>query len=312
MSRKLLSLFTLLALASGIVLSCTEVMERNCSYTGACSDDPTTGGTSNSGGTAPGGAGTGAGDAPSTCTPACDDPTPLCDENTNQCVECLDHSDCTDNATARCDAGVCKPCDDSSQCTNSDSTACDAKTGECVECLNEEHCDEHVCHPATKTCTNIPARELHACEACEYDAQCQVGQVCVETKYSYPEEGVVGTFCLWKHDAPPPGPNGTCGLSSRPFAKTSPVTSVDGEETIVCELRTTTCPALLQHGTEVPDCTTPFTDDAACGAPGFNDGRCRYKDEFNQTPMCSYPCGGNEDCRPGFTCPAAGDQYCSL
>src|SRR5690606_39097717 len=125
-------------------------------------------------------------------------PTPFCDPEANQCVQCLDHADCTDNAHPRCDAGVCKPCTDDSHCTSSDAPACDTKTGRCVECLTEAHCDDHVCDPATKTCTDLPAHELHACESCQYDAQCQVGQVCVETRYDDPEERVVGTFCLWK------------------------------------------------------------------------------------------------------------------
>ena len=98
-------------------------------------------------------------------------------------------------------------------------------------------------------------------------------------------------------------------MSSRPWARLETVTTVDGEAGVeICTLRTTTCVAFNQHSD--PDCDTAFADEQ-CGAPGQNDGRCRERAGDMMT-LCTYPCLGTEDCRSGSTCPAAGDQYCSI
>lgn len=240
---------------------------------------------------------------------ACEDETPYCDPDKRECVECLDNDACGDD-TPLCEDNVCVGCSAPEDCAPLDLAQC-LPNGKCVACTSEADCDDKVCDPTTNTCTTLPAHTLNACETCEHDAQCQVGQVCVEMKYADPAEGVVGSFCFWKKDAAAVGaPNGTCGLNSRPFASQLDVTSVDGVEATICTLATTTCPAMLQFRTTVTGCSTPGTDDVACGASDFNDGRCRLNGASQ--PKCTYPCSGNEDCKPGFTCPATGDQYCSL
>ena len=231
----------------------------------------------------------------------------------NECVSCLDNSHCTEPAASVCDldTNTCTGCEDNESCAHLESLSiCNAETSACVQCLTADDCGGKVCDPATCSCTELTAGTEFACEACQYDAQCAPGHVCVEMSYSNPTEGVVGSFCLWQREAALPGPNGSCGLNSQPFAQQATVETVDGAEAIVCRPRTTTCVALLQHSITVAGCAVEFTDDAACGAENFNDGRCRYNP--SSEPRCSYPCLGNEDCKAGATCPSAGDQYCSL
>lgn len=238
----------------------------------------------------------------------------VCDPTTEQCVACLENADCAEVAAPRCESNVCKGCLDADDCAHfEDETLCDPESGACVACRGSEDCDGNVCHPHTKTCTDLPVRQKHACEPCQHDAECQEGQLCVETTYDDPSTGVVGAFCLWRRDAPLPGPQGTCGPNSRPYARAAEVVSVDGEAAIVCRLRTTTCTALLQHSSPVEGCETPFMDDAACGHPDFNDGRCRFNDDIEKLPRCTYPCLGNEDCQAGSSCTAGGsNRYCNF
>ncbi len=234
----------------------------------------------------------------------------VCDESTKACVECVEHADCGDATKPLCEDNACTGCGAPVDCTALGLAQC-LPSGACGACTSEADCDGKVCDPETNTCTNLAAHELNACEACEHDAQCQVGQVCVEMKYNDPAEGLVGNFCLWRKDATAVGaPNGTCGLNSRPFASQVDVTSVDGEENVtICTLATTTCPAVLQYRTTVSGCVTPGVDDGACGDPDFNDGRCRLNGASQ--PKCTYPCVGNEDC-PAGTCTAAINGVCSL
>jgi len=248
---------------------------------------------------------------------ACTSATPVCDTTSNTCVACNVSSDCSSLAAPQCNVTthVCEACTADAACMGRPgTTVCDtAAGGDCVQCTadNRMACGANVCAPATNTCTTLPSRALQACEACLHDAQCQTGQLCVATVYADPPpERTVGSFCLWRRSAPLPGPTGTCGLGSRPYAATRTATSTDGVSDSICDLRTTTCPALLQQATPVTGCAVPFTDDAACGAPMFNDGRCRLNGAAE--PRCSYPCGGIEDCRSGFSCPSVGDQFCSI
>lgn len=335
-----------------LATSCGEHMafEVRTSSTGGYAGAGGTGGGSSGGSgsktggaSSGGGAGTGTGSKSGTgassggCTETCRGATPYCDagecvacrdaddckkadkpfcaESTKSCVECEEHESCTDLSKPVCEAGSCTGCTESPQCARfSETPVCDEASGMCVGCLTEADCDGKVCDPRTHECTEFDAHALNACRECEYDAQCRVGQVCVEMTYTDTGPGVVGRFCQWLKDAAPPGPNGTCGLSSQPYARQAEVVSVDGVPATICTLRTTTCPAFVQHAKAVSGCDDPYADDSACGAEGFNDGRCRrVNPESESSPtMCSYPCGGNEDCRAGFTCPSAGDQYCSL
>ncbi len=165
----------------------------------------------------------------------------LCDLDTQACVECLEQSDCVDPEAPVCDDGACTGCADEGDCSRFDSTpVCNAKAQACVECTDESHCDGKVCDPAAGTCTTLTAHEVRDCGACEYDAQCQLNQLCVE-HHPDPGDGVEGTYCSWKKDASP-GPEGTCPSSS---SRQAEVTSVDGVVATICEPKTTSCVAIL-------------------------------------------------------------------
>ena len=271
------------------------------------------------------------------CGGACSGETPVCDEASGECVECITGADCEaadaplcveracvecegngncDSVTAsRCgENNACAGCEGDEDCAHLSGTpACDEMSGTCVECMSSTDCDGNVCHPREHTCTDQRARSLEACQACVHDEECREGQLCVETSYEDPPPArSVGSYCLWKRDATGgDAPNGACGLGSRPYAQPRAATSVDGESATICELRTTTCPALLHHATAVSGCDSATVEaSTACGVPDVNDGRCRLNGSGQ--PRCTYPCLGGEDCRPGSTCPAVGDQYCSI
>ncbi len=331
--RKLLFGTSAALLSALLLASCLDANTvDDCNNTRTCADS-SSGGSGTGGGAGSSSGGTGDGGSTggsSACAETCAAPKGVCDEDAKKCVECLKDEQCSDGV---CDEASksCVECVEHADCgaatkplcENSACTGCSAKedceqvglaqclpSGACVACTSETDCEGKVCDPETNTCTNLDAHELNACETCEHDAQCQVGQVCVGTTYSDPTEGSVGNFCLWRKDATGVGaPNGVCG-TFRPFAQSASITSVDGATTNVCQLATTTCVAFLQYRTTVAGCTTPGIDDAACGAAGFNDGLCRL--DGDSLPKCTYRCDTNEDCKAGRTCPATGDQYCSL
>lgn len=291
----------------------------------------TDGGASNAGGARSGGEGGEAsgGAPPQPCDDACKDETPFCDEDNDECVGCLGHGDCEDPTKPMCSLEKkCVPCMDDFTCKDTlgltDTKVCldgtedtmtgeqRASTGECVECGISKDCGGAICDPETQECidgTRYKGRGI--CDPCIDDRECLDGMLCVEMRFDDPSEGVVGSFCLWRRDAALPGPNGTCGINSRPYATTlAKALSVNGVEADVCAPATTTCPAIKQHRTTVEGCQTEFEDDDACGAAGFNDGKCRL--DGNSDPKCTYLCGGPEDC-PGFSCFDTGtEKYCAL
>lgn len=241
----------------------------------------------------------------------CGGTTPRCDTMTGNCVECLSHDECEQPGEPACIAGRCEPCTDDAQC-DGNTPACDVDTGRCVQCTasNRLACGPTACRP-DHTCSAHLAGGQQACQPCDTDLNCQIGQLCVELSYGNPPPArSVGSFCQWRRDAMGVGaPGGTCGLTSQPYAQSTSARSVDGTSAIICTLATTTCPALFQHRTAVPGCDAAGQD-SACGASGFNDGRCRENGAGE--PLCTYPCLGTEDCRAGSTCPVAGDQFCSI
>jgi hypothetical protein len=303
-------------LAVALPLSCDRF--ASCEETLSCGkggEGGASGGVPGSGGSNLGGGGAGTGgtiDPCDTCTGA----TPICND-AKECVECLESTDCMSASKSLCDTATntCSGCSGDADCTHLSATPlCETTSQTCIECKSENDCvvgaDKFVCAPDTHKCTTTKVHSVDVCQECAHDLDCQVGQYCVEMSYTLPTAGVVGKFCLWDKTAMGAGPNGACGTFP-PYAKSQSIKSVDGTDATVCSLATTTCPALNQFRTTVSGCTdvSPTSNDA-CGATGFNDGRCRLDGDSN--PMCTYPCSVNEDCSPGSTCPASGDKYCSL
>lgn len=245
-------------------------------------------------------------------TSACATGEDFCNEM-GECVECRTSTDCPEG-TPICDRGTCQPCSTRTECADRDPAlpVCDMGAGTCVQCTTEDasECPEGVCKP-DGTCSDHPAEQV-ACRACDTDANCAEGLLCVELRFGGEP---YGSFCQWRRDAAPPGPDGQCAderMASQPWYLLVPgAESVDDETADICTLRTTTCPAFLQHQTEVTGCEEPFDDDAACGVEGVSDGRCR--DNPGGNPRCTYPCAADEDCPSPFTCPApGGDRVCSI
>jgi hypothetical protein len=314
---------------------------------GSSSGGAKSGGASNSGGaTHAGGSNTGGvatsggmggeaagGAPPKPCDGKCKGDTPFCDEGDKDvpkddtCVACLKQADCKEPTMPMCLVGACVPCKDDFSCTDTlgltDAPVClngaedgvtdevRPDTGECVECGTSSDCGGAICDAETLTCiegTSYKGKGL--CDACTDDRECKDGQLCVEMEFSNPTLGVVGSFCQWRKDAALPGPAGTCGINSQPYATSAKMVSANGVEADICTLATTTCPALKQHRTAVAGCEVEFVDDDACGVEGFNDGKCRL--DGNSDPKCTYRCGGPEDC-DGFTCFDTGsEKYCAL
>src|SRR5690606_2485778 len=119
----------------------------------------------------------------------CAAPTPFCDLEQQECAECLENSDCTAPEAAACDAGSCSPCQSNADCEHlSGTTVCDVAAGECVECTGTDYAscglngdDEPVvCDSRTRTCTDQVEHDRGLCVACVSDANCALGQLCVQ------------------------------------------------------------------------------------------------------------------------------------
>ena len=232
------------------------------------------------------------------CLADTDCPNQVCDQNT--CVDCARDADCPDAAASQCQNNVCVGCTDSTHCAHLPGTGvCDA--GTCVECtgLDDSACGGNVCDSRLQTCTTFAPATLGLCQSCVSDAQCFDGMLCVPMTFAAADgtgPAEVGTYCLWERDATGiNAPNGSC-FAVRPYVSAKSATSLDGTQTTVCGLATTTCPGLDDFRR---DCTAPGIDDD-CGAPGFDDGLCVAVDVV--TNKCTVVCGGDDDCRDGFTC----------
>jgi hypothetical protein len=113
MTRRMLgALVTVLVASAGAALSCTEVLDKNCQYTGTCPEASGAGGLS-SGGTQNGG-GAGEGGA-SACAEPFAGTTPLCDSASGECVQCTATEGCPDG---HCDGGRCVECLETPHCTS--------------------------------------------------------------------------------------------------------------------------------------------------------------------------------------------------
>ena len=346
--RHLTILMCVAASAALVLPSCVEKLGDDCENTATCASEgdgdhtTATGGNGGDGdgdtggsGASTGGRGDGGAPPSGACDPVCtgsevckeagdtgtcvecletDDCTDaLCDTATNTCAECLENADCGADAPV-CSAGACEGCSTSTDCEDrSGTTVCESASGACVECLSEADCSAgtKVCDPAANTCTALDARALSACQECVHDAQCAVGQLCVEQVF---DSEVVGNFCTWRKDGRPATVSASCFSAGEPYAgqPADPVTSVDGASAVLCTLRSTSCPAFLQHSQLVTGCTdeTPTSDDA-CGATDLDDGLCRQNTGGDS--LCTYPCRSAEDCSGSTTtCVGAPDGYCSL
>lgn len=234
------------------------------------------------------------------CVETSDCTDAICDPATNTCVECTANTDCPDAAASACVTNVCTPCSTNDDCTHiGGAGVCDA--GTCVECTGTDYaaCGGNVCDSRLKTCTGFAPGSGNLCGECVSDAQCRDGQLCIPMMFDKADgtgPAEVGTFCLWEQaSVGANAPNGDC-FTVRPYVRATASTSLDGVASTFCGLAVSTCPALEHYRT---DCATAGMDDL-CGAPGFNDGYCVAAGAL--TTKCTVACGGDDDCRPGFSC----------
>ena len=260
-----------------------------------CCDDPNyadpthcdnlggSGGTGASGPTGGGGTagngGGGGGSAP--CGGNCAGDTPLCDETKMECVACLDHDNCTDAGSAKCDDGSCVACDDSAQCVGvTDLGVCDA--GTCVECNVDDATacgGGETCDLLVSQCVGVAAGSVANCEACSNDEQCENGHRCIPMDF---EMSAYGHYCLKEADP---------SCNDQPF--TVPINKPSLNEaaaTNYCgiEQDLATCEAVLAlvqnwqcSGTDgmcTPDGILPeeAVPGALCKTVGLTDNRCTY------------------------------------
>ncbi len=260
----------------------------------------------------------------------CAAPTPACDVTTHACVECTKKIDCSDAAKPQCDPvqQACVECVAQSDCTSATASACVGNA--CVACTKDEECSNIagkgvcdagacvqctgknfaacgqsggtplVCDSLKRTCSTSKQQSAGLCQTCVTDAQCKAGQMCVLDKFGNPAQDV-GYFCHWKKGDSAGGAPTACSLTGKPYSATQPaVTSIDGNVSDICNLRTSTCIANNQFGAK--DCTVATTpSDSLCGfAPG-EDSKCAVFDAGASSYRCTMTCLVPEDC-PGATC----------
>jgi len=248
----------------------------------------------------------------------------LCDTGKNTCVECLSSTDCKSASASTCIAGQCEPCASNADCSHlSGTTVCktvsasesdagaepgdaDASPNECVQCTGTQYsaCGQSagknlVCNSLTNTCSTSAEHSGGLCTPCVTDAQCPLGEMCVEEVFNGQS---VGYFCFFKQGDTAHGAPASCFTNGRPYSGVlKGAVSIDGAAADICSLRGSTCTALNEFSQT--DCTssTNTANDQACGfAPGV-DSKCAE----SSTPgvySCTTTCLSDLDCRIGVTC----------
>jgi hypothetical protein len=207
----------------------------------------------------------------------------------NTCVQCTSNADCTGAGAALCQNNACVPCVGDADCAHLDTNGAAAggtlgvcDTGTCVECTGPKRaaCGTNVCNSLTKVCSTQAAGSADLCETCVSDAACASTARCVTQTFG---GASVGFFCFPLATGAAPG---TCG--GRFYLDSTIIPTIDAEQPTptVCELRETTCPALLAY-TRADPCDTS----ADCGIASVADGICDAV-----LDVCTVPCGGGSDC----------------
>jgi hypothetical protein len=273
------------------------------------------------------------------CDGACTAPKPICDEPTDTCVECLEEADCASGAkkkcdtaaktcvaclestdcptaaAAKCDAGACVKCTSNDDCSHVDGkNVCDTVAGECVQCTGKDYAScgmdmgtPLVCDTLKRTCTTNKEHAADLCKTCVSDANCKLGEACVLEKY----DGIdIGYFCFWKQGDTGNGAPSDCFTEGKPYAGVQVnATSVDGQKSDICTLRSSTCIARNQFSSK--DCKSGATgENSLCGSTPPKDAKC---DQVGASAnyRCTMTCGSDEDCPGVFTCNTSTD-VCEL
>jgi hypothetical protein len=249
--------------------------------------------------------------------------TPLCDTAKNTCVECLSSADCKSPAASLCNGGTCIPCAANADCSHlSGTTVCktgsasesdagaepgDAGTSpnECVQCTGTDYaaCGQSggknlVCNSLTNTCSTSAEHSAGLCKTCVSDAQCTLGEMCVEEMFNGQSAGY---FCFYKQGDSANGAPASCISNGRPYSGVlKNAVSIDGKTADICSLVTSTCTALNEY--RAKDCTSGATaNDQTCGfAPGV-DSKCASTSTAGVF-LCTTTCLSDLDCKIGVAC----------
>ena len=237
----------------------------------------------------------------------------FCDLGPKICVECLASANCTSPTASLCLAGTCSPCAANNDCSHiagkgictaalADADA-GAETGTCVECSGTEYAacsgdagTGRVCDSLTNTCSDELEHSAGLCQPCVSDAQCALGELCVELKVN----GVsAGHFCFWKQGDAANGAPADCTLE-HPYVKiVEGAVSIDGNSATICGLRVSSCTALNQYSQTSCASATNSAKDSLCGvAPGV-DSKCQT---YGTQHLCTVTCLSDFDCKLGVSC----------
>lgn len=315
--RNLLGLLVAIPTIAAAVSAGCGTDAENCEKIGTCAPSTGTttegsgasgvagsggsGATGGSGGSGGSGAMGGGGSAP--CDGACSGDTPLCDETKMECVACLDHDNCTDAGTAKCDDGTCVACDDSAQCVGvTDLDVCDE--GLCVECnvVDATACEGgETCDLLANECIDVAAGSVGNCEACSNDDQCEADHRCIALDFQGQPHG---HYCLMKQ----PG-------CDNPFLATVNKPSLNGvAATNYCGVSEdlATCEAIEAL---IDDWRCPSGMDGMCGP--VNMAEVAVPGALCETVSgganrCTYACSVGGQCPTGVMCGDGGgsSDYC--
>jgi hypothetical protein len=242
----------------------------------------------------------------------------FCNTTSNTCVQCLTSPACTTATASRCDAGECKPCATNADCAHiSGKGVCDA--GECVQCTGKNYaaCGTHptsqkplVCDSRARTCTTTKQeRSTGLCGGCVSDAECMLGQLCVQQRFGTPVQDV-GYFCVWKQGDTVNGAPADCATQGRPYVRAiTNAMSIDRETANVCSLAVSTCVARNQFRSK--DCASADAgNNTMCGFAPPEDAKCV---PFGTGFRCTMRCRSDDDCPPGGACNTqVAEPYCEL
>jgi len=210
---------------------------------------------------------------------------------------------------AQCSAqSLCAGCTDDTQCAHiPGKNVCSA--GACVQCTGTkaEACGSQdsvrlVCDSMSKTCSTLKAGKTDVCQPCVSDAQCKLGQLCVQETLSNGQK--LGFACFWKKGDTQNGAPPTCSGGGTPFAKqVLNASSIDGATANICTLKVSSCLAFKQFSSDVT-CGTippnPMADQSKCGVAPSVDARCALVEEG--VFKCTMTCLSSEDCKFPVAC----------
>ncbi|MGB0679469.1 MAG: hypothetical protein ACPGUV_07405 [Polyangiales bacterium] len=244
-------------------------------------------------------------------------PVPVTQAVTPSTPPCTENANCAGSSASRCDTstGACTACLSSDDCAHiAGNNVCD--NGLCIQCnaADDTACGNFICDPVAKQCTQVVKGTQADCQECIADEHCIDGRVCVDVTF---QGKSTGRRCLWRKDAAglPGAPGGDC-TSLALFVSERAVTTVNGVQTEVCGLATTTCMGLDHFrtgGRGGDSCESQATpgepDHTLCGSPDVNDAHCQRVSSTSDTFRCTYRCTEkDDDCKVDSTACAVADQ----